>query len=497
MGLTFVTPLLYALFDVPLVVGVVMVGVGYGASLIILREVTRGALLAVVVTATFGANIPLTDRAVFGVVGDLGAEIHLVYFPLVVITVATVTRNRLREAGMPMPGKLLGVFVLWILIAGLAIDPARPDAVVFGALFYLCALISFEKVRRVVANELLYGRSVIMTLCLAGIGHTIIGLVQFVTQSGFGYTQLGEGSPVVTATIGLGPMSGLAIGTYVSGFARWELGTVLVLVVCVLVGWSLQARRSRALAAGLAAVLCATVVRLQGFDANRGGLLVGLATVVTVVLYTTIRRQGLPISNGPLRPSSLYAKFGRLLLFVVLVAITLYPSSVSGQQRSGPELSAGRVESLVEALGVISIPFFDASSLLPRLEQTVQGLLIVRPHVLTGIGAANWKYVPEVTMRLHNAYLTLLVWTGLVGVVLYLCSLLLALRHGRALLRTVEDKLLYVGLIAGVVGFSASIFFRPFDRLTLLVPLWVVLGVLVGESQRIDRLSNGSWEHDD
>ncbi|MFC6974524.1 hypothetical protein ACFQL1_07265 [Halomicroarcula sp. GCM10025709] len=124
MGLTFVTPLLYALFDVPLVVGVVMVGVGYGASLIILREVTRGALLAVVVTATFGANIPLTDRAVFGVVGDLGAEIHLVYFPLVVITVATVTRNRLREAGMPMPGKLLGVFVLWILIAGLAIDPA-------------------------------------------------------------------------------------------------------------------------------------------------------------------------------------------------------------------------------------------------------------------------------------------------------------------------------------------------------------------------------------
>ncbi|MFC6974523.1 hypothetical protein ACFQL1_07260 [Halomicroarcula sp. GCM10025709] len=193
----------------------------------------------------------------------------------------------------------------------------------------------------------------------------------------------------------------------------------------------------------------------------------------------------------------LYAKFGRLLLFVVLVAITLYPSSVSGQQRSGPELSAGRVESLVEALGVISIPFFDASSLLPRLEQTVQGLLIVRPHVLTGIGAANWKYVPEVTMRLHNAYLTLLVWTGLVGVVLYLCSLLLALRHGRALLRTVEDKLLYVGLIAGVVGFSASIFFRPFDRLTLLVPLWVVLGVLVGESQRIDRLSNGSWEHDD
>jgi len=166
----------------------------------------------------------------------------------------------------------------------------------------------------------------------------------------------------------------------------------------------------------------------------------------------------------------------------------VYPSSDSGGTRTKAAVkgqASGSFEvGIFEQIATMSVPFFDMSSLFPRLEQMERVATVFFENPIFGIGAANWKYTSIAEMRIHNAYMTLLVETGILGLVLYLGAVVAALGVAvRLLVMTETDRLVYLGAVAGVVGFFVSIIFHPYDKYTLLIPPWVVLGALVGQLQ--------------
>lgn len=98
----------------PLVVGVGLVGVAYAATVALLQRWVVGPVVAMVVLATFQANVPVlpaADQFPKDVVGDL----LLVHLPLVALGAIGIYRGWFRRT-VSLPAVLLGGFSLITLV---------------------------------------------------------------------------------------------------------------------------------------------------------------------------------------------------------------------------------------------------------------------------------------------------------------------------------------------------------------------------------------------
>ena len=514
VGLTFVTPALALLVDIPALVLVVLVGAGYGILALLLRRVVAGLYVAFAVTATFAANVPLASQAYLATFsGHLGPELWLMQLPLAGIAAYLVFTTAVDDDHERDPSRteiVLGGFVVWVGLSANFGAVVRPNAALFFGWLMAQAVIAFVAVRHAVQTDVLSFRTVIETLTIAVAAQAAVAVVQFFNRGILGVGPLGELAHVPIATISLGPLGEFASGTYVAGFTGMSfiLAALLVLVVPVVLAAALRATGWRRWALVGAAVVMTAVLRATGTDAGRGGLAVavGAFAVILAILHRK-EMAGLAMSSDR---RTLTQILSAVLMACVGVAAFFYPSSDSGTAStvttigggtgtsggstgggSGTTTDPGVVETTLQNL---TIPLFDLGGLGARLQQYVLGLDLFLEHPVFGIGAANFVYystdlgLPR-RMPIHNIYIALLAETGLPGFVLFVTALVLVLWAGVRAAGTTTDaseRLLLVGVLAGMVGYLAyqSLGYSLLSKIPSLFPFWILAGALVGVHAR-------------
>ena len=172
--------------------------------------------------------------------------------------------------------------------------------------------------------------------------------------------------------------------------------------------------------------------------------------------------------------------------FVVSVAVLLIPISVGGGDGGGGDGGGGDGGG-GGGLDGVSLDF--------RVRQYAASLDATASDPLFGLGGANFPYVaaryglPEARAAgitaghsVHNAYLAVLVGTGVPGFLLYVTALMTVLWAGVDLVRRgAEAWWLVVGLLCGFVGYLSYAFW---DVLLVTVvgtfPFWALAGALCG-----------------
>jgi O-antigen ligase len=161
------------------------------------------------------------------------------------------------------------------------------------------------------------------------------------------------------------------------------------------------------------------------------------------------------------------------------------PGGVGGSSGAG---GAGGVGGAGSGASSLSVPFFNLNTLGVRIVQYLVGLDIWRRHPILGVGGGNFRYAAASYnvsalegLSLHNLYLSLLVGTGLVGLLLYALAVgFVALAGWRLLRADVPERTLVAGTLAGLLGFMAVAFWVLPLRFTYVVPAWLVAGAVVG-----------------
>lgn len=484
---------------VPLLVGVALVGAAYAAVVVALRRWVVGSVAALVVLATFKANVPLL-AATYQFPGDIVGDLLLVHVPLALLAAVAVWRGWLRRS-RELPLVLFAAFVAATLVPTLLGRPPAPLAAVAFTLFVFLGLLAFAVCVRVVAEGILQFRTLVATMFFAVGAHAAFGLVQLVNQRPFGLTRLGEGGGLRPATVAIPVVGDVYIGTFVSGFTGMAFVLSYLIVLVLPAGIVLVARREgveRYLgAAGLIGLV--VVLRASTSDAARGAVLVALATVA-VLLAVQYRERAVDTlrqlagGRGDRVREAATATAGAVLG----LAIVALPSSASGEAARATAEGGGGTGGL--DVSQLSIPLFNLTNLGVRLQQYAVALDLFAQFPLFGLGGMSYVVVaPEYGMPVpngqnfahpvHSLYFTLLAETGAVGTALYLGAVAAALYAGWRLLdRDGVDAALVVGVLAGLVGALA---FATFDILTLYAgpgffPFWIVAGALVGEAARHD-----------
>jgi hypothetical protein len=515
IGLTFITPVLSLVLDVSVIVFVALTGIVYGVLALVMRRIVVGFFDGLIVTSTFAANVPLASHSyTANVVGHLGPELWLVNVPLVgmlVYLIVTIPEHD-RILYLSRAEQVFGAFVIWSVLSAVFGRVVRLDVALYFSFMMFQALIAFIACRYVTQKDVFSFRMVVEVFVLVVCAQAAVGLAQIANGGSFGLSFLGEGPSAVVAMFSFGMLGELPAGTFVSGFTgmSFHLAALIVLITPSLLVLTLRASGWQRWALVVMTLVLTAVLRATGTDAGRGGFIVALVTFVAAlgILY----RRGLIDFLVP--NATRIRAFQRTVLPAALavlagVIVLFYPSSESGVSSRLTDLNAGSgsaasgtsgttsvshhgiVESMLRDL---SIPFFDISSLGIRFQQFVIGLELFVQYPIFGIGGANFAYVATkyglpYPMPLHNTYIALLAETGLPGLVLYLATLVIVLRYGwRAATADVtgENRLLFLGVLSGMVGYLAFGFWDILSliKVTGLFPFWILAGAVVGQYRR-------------
>ncbi|EMA42651.1 O-antigen ligase family protein [Halococcus saccharolyticus] len=514
-GLTFVTPLLSLFVGVPTLALVALTGAGYAALALFLRRTVVSIYVALIVTVTFAANVPLASTGEF--VGHLGPQLWLVQLPLagaVAFLVADLFADNPRDFDPSTPGLLFGGFVVWSFLAAIFGATARTDAALYFAWFVLQGLAAFAVTHHAVRIDIIRLRTLVETFLVVVAAQTAVAVVQFFHGGLLGLSRLGESAHIPISPVSLGPLGEFATGTYVAGFTGMSfiLATLIVLAVPIAIVLALRTDGWRRWGLVAIVIVMAAVLRMTGSDAARGGIVVAALALagLTLAVY------GMPPKRN-----------GRALVkrYVVIAALTLvsaaalfYPSASSGtgshltdlsgndggtdatggggggnaggdaptQPTGGPDIEA--------ILRDLTIPLFDIGTLGIRLQQYITGIELFIQYPLFGIGGANFPYYATARglpkeIPLHNIYIALLAETGLPGFLLYVGAVAAVLWMGwRAIASTADslDRALLVGVLAGMIGYLAFAFWDTLmlTKVAGLFSFWILAGGVVGHARR-------------
>ena len=480
----------------PALLGVLaVVGGGYGLATLRLDDARRGLVVAVVVLATVGANVPLGPIPA-GV--TVGPNLLLVDLPL--LALAAVTLRTWRREHLTVAGALLVAYVVWsLLLVGLAPGP-RPDVSLWYALHVARYALAFALVTRAVVDGWVAPRGALGAFLVAVGGHALVASVQAALGTVDGLTVLGMNTQVVD-TLPLGPLGTLPTGPYVGGFTGGSpFATHLVLTLPIAAVALVRGRDDGGpvprIVALVGLVWLATLVQLTAWDAARGATLVslGLAGLLlgwrsTGVLAARGRRLGAVVER------SAVGRRWRTGLAGALAAAVLWqvgrPGAGLGPTYLDPDLGQGLARSL-------DVPGFSTRNLGVRLYQYVGGTDTFLQYPLTGLGGGNYSYVatsygPRANM-IHNLFVGVLAETGLVGGVLLFGALAAAIR-AVWLAAVDEDDPLWLGVLAGLGGVLALQCFQPqYLRSPSTTAVWIVLGLACGRvAGRRDRDPDDAW----
>lgn len=535
-GLAFGAPAfasMVSILDIPLplpiLFGVGIVGVVYGLSIFLSDHITLGLFIAVIVTSTFNANIPLLSGR--GYIGSLGPQIWLMELPLIAFIGILAIRGAYTRKSLSKVELFFGAYIVWSVLSALFGVVRQQDTALFYSLYLLNPLLAFGVSYRAIKEGVLTYRRALAVFVITIGGHAAFGALQFINQAPFGFSFLGEtGRSWTPTTIDLAFFGQFSVGNIISGLAGGSgpLSVLLVITIPLVLAFAVRFHGARRIATLLAAVFLTAVLRTTEKDAARGALF--LAVVVFVGLGIWSRRNTVRTSVERLRQEVLQYGFSLLILF----ATVFYPSSAGGtasqkpaQRKStnatsggtttGSETGAGgQTTSTASSTSTqppttsgehpvsfnvtdLSIPLFSLSSLGIRIQQIFAGIAMGFNYPVFGVGGANYPYfasaygLPKTLgghlFPLHNIYAGVLAETGVPGLLFYLLSLTAILWGGWRLYKQSANGVFVAGILASVVGYLAISFWIPNTRFTMYVPFWIVAGVLIGRYHQLDAVA--------
>jgi hypothetical protein len=338
-GLLFVAPLLgwaivlegLTLPVPPLLVAVVGVGGLYAAFAVLIGRLQLGLYVALVVTVTFAANVPLTVSAGSAYPGNLGPHIWLFQLPLVLLLILLILHDSYSFQSFTKTEYALGGLILWSALTAIFGPTPRPDVAMFFVLYLFFVFLTFGVVYRSVTEHIISLRGAIAAFLITVFGHALFAGAQFLHHGPFGLTFLGETHRTTTANvinleeIGLGKYP---IGVFISGMAggNGPFSVLLVLAVPLALAFGIAAHNWRRVGALTAAVYMTIILRFTDKDAARAALL--LSFVILVGLWLWTNRDVLEAWHRTRN------RLGRMILYAVSLSVSvvvlLVPSERSG-----------------------------------------------------------------------------------------------------------------------------------------------------------------------
>lgn len=514
-GLVFGAPILSFILEYispplpyPLLVSTALVGGIYGIVAISLRERISGLYVALIVTAMFAANIPLTATANQYPL-SLGPQLFLVEIPLVILTGILVIKKPFLWKKMSLPEYLLIGFVFWSGLSAIIGQSGRMDLALYYSLFALAYTLAFVVVSRGISSGLFKFRSAIYTFCLSVLGQVLFAFVQLLNQQAFGLSYLGESVREYTTTLSLSTFVQFKTGLFVNGFtgSSYNLAHLIILIFPILLAFALQQQGRLQKSILTSSIFFAAFVRFSSSDATRGGLLIAILVFVTLYILAAYKGSIDHPEGGRTNRSHKLIQFA--LAIVTSILVVLFPSNKSGRAIRQPDSGVGstgstgstgsdtteslsELQQFLDTVSSVSIPFFDLTTMGVRFYQYVVGILIFVDNPLIGIGGANFADVAPAyglaeSRLIHNLYIALLAETGFVGSVLYIGALVAIISKGVNLILERGD-LLTMGILAGLLGSLAVSFWthRLLDVATFSFPFWILAGMIVGKSHRAE-----------
>jgi hypothetical protein len=461
----------------PALAGVGIVLAAYAAAAVLIRRVAVGALVALGVLSTVAANVPLTS--LHGrYPGLLGPELWLVMLPLAVCLVIAIGAHYYRGATISRTHILFVAFVGWAVVTTFLGAGPRTDAALFFALHFALAALTFGVVALAVERRILSLRLVAMVLAIALLGHAGYLTAELINQGSFGLIRLGDAHRVSTSAVVVRPFR-VSIGAYLTGLmggtASFSSLVILIAPVFALYGLLADSRRWKRYAALACAVALFALARLTMKDAVRGAVLV-VVCLLAVAVAVEWHTDGL----------SLRQRVAGLVAGLAAVAAVLYPSTKAGKavQNPGTAKVDHTTVAAVKRVAGLDIPLFDLSSLGIRVRQQLTALDLALSHPIVGLGGANFAAViGGFVYTVHNAYLIVLVGTGVPGLVLFV-GLLVSILGAAIKLWANESvpRWLSAGVACGMIGYFALLFWTMLLlTYTGTYPFWILAGAVVGE----------------
>jgi hypothetical protein len=479
-------PLLALVGGVPVLAAVAVAGLAYGAFLLATRTPIEGAFAAVFVLLTFAADLPLPVLGVprGGNAGVLHPEfmlVDVVALPLAGLfaywwwTGHTPSRPLFDTRGARVAAVALAGLVVWSFLSALVGNGPSRLAAAYWALFQARYLLVFV-VAAVIARRIGI-RPAVYSLLVAVAGHVLVAIAQTINSGGFGLTQLGDYMRGATNAFALAGVT-IPTGMYAGGFAGTVrvLAALAILCIPVLVVLVMDGSAVRRALAALALAGVVFVLRVANTDAGVGAFVVGLALLAVALAVLAVR--------GTTHTRTDYALGGLALLGSLALTYILYQAHDAGPTAT----TSGKAPSTT-AKAISALPLVSGSYLTVRFNQYTAALDIAARHPLFGIGGLNFtlisaRYDLPHAIVVHSAYFGYLAAVGVVGLALFLASLLavvvVALRN--ALSRAPPtDRPLWAALVCGGIGFAAFVFWTGLHSGTVaFLVLFVLAGAVVG-----------------
>lgn len=418
----------------------------------------------------------------------------------------------------------LFAFVGWSFLTVVFGAGPRPDAAFWFAARMAVTALVFVLVAAAVQTGRIGLRTVVAVLVLSVLAHAAFAGIEFLNQGPFGLTRLGESGRYSAVSITIGPLQ-LAGGSYLAGFMGSSIALYSLSVLCipVLLLYALfsSARAAVRWAAGIGAVYLSVIVRLTFRDAGRGAMLLVLVAAIGAIAFLLVQHgRAIHASLADLRRRFV----GTAIVVLASALALLYPGSVSGDAvemststknpPSGTDTNTGGSgetsaatgggggtrgsPTLADRLDGIQIPLFDISTLGGRARQYLATIDVTLTHPLFGLGGSNFPYIAaqyglsgatapgvDTGKAVHNAYLAVLVGTGVPGFVFFIVTLVGVVWSCLTLVRheTVE-RWLALGLCCGLFGYYAALFWDlQWATVAGWMPFWMLAGGIVGAAR--------------
>ncbi len=310
------------------------------------------------------------------------------------------------------------MFVFWSILSAIFGGGVSVSAGLWFTIYIFMGLLAFSLIQIAIKSGWTSYTNVLGIVAISVTGHLIVALCQFAKQGTFGLTHLGGGAAQVIAVISLPVVGDAKLGTFISGFTgmAYNLANLLVLITPFLAGLYLLSDRRHRYGYLVWIAISSFLIRLSGSDAARGAAIVSIVLFAVLVIFQNLVNRIFE-KRIPHSPTQRIA--GIILSFVVTLLILFIPSSRSGSSsvskptndnldgtgsNSGSGSSAGGhgggqagdgggqvgehsvIDSVIDSLTSLSVPFFDLSYLGVRIQQYIVSIDMFWANPLFGVG---------------------------------------------------------------------------------------------------------------
>jgi hypothetical protein len=500
------------------------------------QQIFTAAVIATIVTATFGAELPLLPGTH---PVSLGPQLYLLHPPLIALCGILVLRNSYRKYKFKLAELFFGGFVIWSIFSTVLAPTSHLDTAIYYIIFMITLWLLLTAVYRAIRENFVTVRQTVLVFLLTMFGHTIVAIAQLLNQSSFGITVLGETHRgALSNTVSLGPLE-FAIGIFVSGFTGGNapLSVLLVVAIPLLIGIALDYDGKWRYIGLSVAVMMVAVLRATGKDASRISLLIALIVFVCLIgwMYRGHWTESYRGVDGIVSQIT-FSVFALLFLFYPSKATTTAwrtNLSLPSTEATSPKKAKNRPTTKSKSASkpapnkknktaghnnqtpnnkstpnhketpskgpnggnsptngkeeLFNIPFISTRSLGVRFRQYFGGIKMTIDHPLTGVGPGQYSYfAPQYGLPanlgqgslfpLHSVPLAVMAETGLPGLALWIG---VAFDLGRKIwhrLQTAVNKFTHAGFAASFIGGVAAIFWVSPLRMPLMAPLWILAG---------------------